>query len=590
MFGRLSPRALRPVHVVGVLALLVATGCDCAGERDPRRGTGDGGQVPEDDGGAPEYPDAGPADECGDGLDDDLDGEVDENCQCEPGSQQRCFAGDPALAGVGVCSWGVQDCASGLEFGTWDTCRGSGAPSDERCDGVDNDCDGETDEGCECLEGATRPCYSGEPGTADLGLCAAGIERCEVTATGSRWSGTCLGEEIPTTELCDGTFDEDCDGVIDEGCECGAGETRGCYGGPAGTSGRGVCRPGTQACVVGAGGVAGWGECAGAVLPGTEACTGGVDDDCDGAVDCADSDCETHSACCTPFDETVPIVPVDAEILFVVDRSGSMDWMDETGTQTRWQALSAAMNMVLPSVSDLPLGMLTFPLRDPAGGSEVRSCMVAASPEIPIAVGTGAMISARLIYADPRAGDTPTPAAIATARAYLAANPSPNPRFVVLATDGLPEPNCGATVSATVTAIQNLRTELGVDTFVLGFVGADNMGSTAGIPALRDALNQFADAGGRPRSGGALRYYEAGSAVAFESALRAILAAATDCSVDLSAPPARPGAIVVRQDGSVVPASGYSLSGTRLTFSGTYCTRIRSGAVTAISVSDSCGG
>src|SRR5690606_21168395 len=141
-----------------------------------------------------------------------------------------------------------------------------------------------------------------------------------------------------------------------EGCACAAGETRSCYGGPPGTSGTGVCRPGTQACVVGAGGIASWGECASAVLPGTEACTGGVDDDCDGAIDCADSDCATHPACCTPLDETVPIVPVDAEILFVVDRSGSMDWLDESGTQTRWQALSAAMNMVLPSISDLPLG------------------------------------------------------------------------------------------------------------------------------------------------------------------------------------------------------------------------------------------
>ncbi|UJR86170.1 vWA domain-containing protein [Sandaracinus amylolyticus] len=588
MSVRLFP--LPPCAVALSLITLLASGCDCAGERSPRRGAGDGGQqIPDDDGGG-EPRDGGPHDECGDGLDDDRDGRVDEDCQCTPGTQQRCFAGDPELAGEGACAWGVQDCASGLEFGTWDLCVGSGAPSDERCNGVDDDCDGETDEGCECPEDAVRPCYSGPAGTAEVGLCANGIERCELIDGGSRWSGECLGESLPATEVCDATFDEDCDGVIDEGCDCSAGDTRSCYGGPAGTRDVGLCRAGTQTCTV-TGGIAGWGACVGTTLPSAETCTGGRDEDCDGAIDCADLECDTHAACCTPFDDTVSIVPVDAEILFVVDRSGSMDWLEETGTQTRWQALTTAMNAVLPSITDLPLGMLTFPLRDPAGGNELRSCMVAASPEIPIAVGTGSTISARLVYADPRAGDTPTPAAIATARSYLAANPSTRPRFVVLATDGLPEPNCGATVASTVSAITSLRVDLGVETFVLGFVGPDGSGSAAGIPALRDALNMMADAGGRPRMGaGTLRYYEAVDAPAFERALRAILAAATDCAVDLSSAPPRPGSVVVRRDAVVVPASGYTLTGTRLELLGTHCDAIRSGAVSTISVTDSCGG
>ncbi|MCZ7677876.1 MAG: hypothetical protein M5U28_03475 [Sandaracinaceae bacterium] len=135
--------------------------------------------------------------------------------------------------------------------------------------------------------------------------------------------------------------------------------------------------------------------------------------------------------------------------------------------------------------------------------------MVATSPEIGLAHGTGPAIAARLIAADPRAGDTPTPDAFATVRSYLASTPTTRPRFVVLMTDGLPEPNCGATVPATVAAIADLRTSLGVETFVVGIVGPDSTGSMAGIPALRDALNMMADAGGRPRSG-TLRYYEGG--------------------------------------------------------------------------------
>ncbi|GAB4205399.1 MAG: hypothetical protein OHK0013_21260 [Sandaracinaceae bacterium] len=566
------------LSIVSLLVLTAAVlGCDCAGERVPR---------PMQDGG-PDQPDAffdiedgGPADPCGDGLDGDGDGQVDEGCTCEPGSQQRCYAGDPALAGAGACNWGMQDCvATGAEFGVWDVCTGAGVPTAERCNGVDDDCDGTTDEGCECLEGATRPCYSGTTGE-DVGECRGGIEECVVTTTGSRWSGICEGEVLPTSEDCDGLSDEDCDGLVDEGCACPVGMTRSCYGGPPGTMGVGICRGGTQTCSA-----SGWGACMGAITPATEACTGGRDEDCDGLADCADPACDTDPSCCTPFDESVPVVPSRVELLFVVDRSGSMDWPAVGTTRTRWQELRSAMDSVLPSLSDLPLGLLTFPLMD--GTSELRSCRVASTPDIGIALGTGPAISARLVVVDPRGGDTPTPDALATAEAYIRANPTTVPRFIVLATDGLPEPNCGATVPATVAAIENLRTTLGVDTFVLGFVGPTSTGDTSGIPALRDALNQMAVAGGRPRSG-TLRYYEAVDGPAFERSLRAILAAATDCGFDLGRSPERPDRVVVRQNGSIVPPGNYTITGSWLEITGTYCDAIRSGSVTTISVADTC--
>jgi hypothetical protein len=574
----LGMRRTLALSTLFLLALAPAVvGCDCAGEDDRLRRPDSGGGSTDPDAFFV-IEDGGEGDPCGDGFDGDRDGEVDEGCVCDPGAQQACFRGEPALAGIGECVWGVQDCATSGEFGVWDRCAGDGSPSTEVCDGVDNNCDGATDEGCECPEGATRDCYTGTRGEG-VGLCRGGTETCVFEGGGSAWSG-CEGEVLPGTESCDGIEDEDCDGLVDEGCTCTIGDTRSCYGGPPGTLGVGACRGGTQSCSD-----MGWGPCVGAVLPGSERCTGGIDEDCDGLADCADPLCEDDTACCTPFDDSVPVVPSSVELLFVVDRSGSMDYPAAGTSRTRWEELRTAMDTVLPLLGDLPIGLLTFPEMD--GTSESLSCRVASTPDIGIMLGAGGAISARLLVVDPRAGDTPTPAAIATVDAYIRTHPTTAPRFVVLATDGLPEPNCGATVAATVDAITTIRTSLGVDTFVLGFVGPDRSGDTSGIPALQAGLNEMAVAGGRPRAG-ALRYYEAVDGPAFERALRAILSAATDCAFELASAPPRPDRVTVRQNGVVVPTSRYTITGRRLEFSGVACDAIRSGTVMTISVSDGC--
>jgi len=129
-------------------------------------------------------------DEICDGLDNNCNGETDED-----------LTATPSTCGFGICaSEGVITCVDGSGV---DSCT-PGTPTDEVCDGLDNNCDGETDEAF-----------------PDLGnSCFAGVGACERVG-----SYICAGDKLstvcdaipgnPISETCNGS-DDDCDGITDE--------------------------------------------------------------------------------------------------------------------------------------------------------------------------------------------------------------------------------------------------------------------------------------------------------------------------------------------------------------------------------------
>jgi hypothetical protein len=318
----------------------------------------------------------------------------------------------------------------------------------------------------------------------------------------------------------------------------------------------------------------------------------------------------------------------DANLLLVVDRSGSMLQKPTGFAVKKWEAVSTALRDALtPVAGRTNLGLQLYPSREAASGNV---CAVATGPSaIDVPVGPGAETLDEILTAVSTtvpAGATPTGLALAEAHAYFttgAGRDLQGDKYVILATDG--GPNCGTATSCTaeqcttnidgscsagrnccdpatggsriscldesgVLAQLEALKSAGVKTFVVGIPGTEG---------YRTTLDRFAEAGGQVNTSGSTKYF-AVSAEGGVGGLTSVFAMITgelitSCRISLEDAAPDPEKINVYVDDVVVPRGGEngweldpSTTPPSIVIKGSTCEKVKTTGARAISVIYGC--
>ncbi len=243
------------------------------------------------------------------------------------------------------------------------------------------------------------------------------------------------------------------------------------------------------------------------------------------------------------------------DILIVLDRSNSMN--DDTKNQTctgdggfggrncglnsKWAKVTPAITEVVSETEmDVNWGLKFFP----DNSSSQDTCIVSDTAAVPIGPANGAAVASAIKGATDTMGGvlgyntTPTRSGMNGAVTYLKTLTTMNPKYVLLATDGLP--NCTASGGVgtmtddspgATTAVASALTA-GYKTFVVGI-------ATAGINADM-TLSNLANAGGLPRSGSPT-YYPVTSAAELADAIRKLITQVNTCTFQVGPTPTSDG-------------------------------------------------
>jgi hypothetical protein len=255
----------------------------------------------------------------------------------------------------------------------------------------------------------------------------------------------------------------------------------------------------------------------------------------------------------------------------------------------------AIEQVVMETEADVNWGLKFFP------DSTINSCTVSTTAAVPVGAGNaGAVASAIMASTSANGGvavgynNTPTRSGMAGATTYLQSVTTTNPKFILLATDGVPTCSAlgpgGMDDDAAAAAVAAANTA-GFKTFVVGI-------ATGGSADL--TLSRLANAGGLPRQG-MPSYYSVSSAADLAAAIRTFIGAANTCSFQIGPAPTDDGTtdvnrIVVYGDGREIKFDATHTNGYDYTDSthqsievhGSLCDQIKTGAIEDVSVNFIC--
>jgi hypothetical protein len=300
----------------------------------------------------------------------------------------------------------------------------------------------------------------------------------------------------------------------------------------------------------------------------------------------------TMDANCGATRNTAMRVPPD--LLLVFDRSGSMLEDPTTGDDcapaatcpSKWnQATTAVNTAVAGSQTTIRWGLKLF-------STNGNGCMVAPGAQVDVGLNTEPAIATALRAAGP-SGSTPTTMAMTLAGDYLASLTTPNPRFIVLVTDG--QPTCaggdgdGDDSPAAVAAVV-AQAARGYGTFVVGI-------ATSSVTMANTTLTQMSAAGMHARVG-TPNYYVVNNTAELVAALGKIGTQVGSCTFNLASAPPDPSNVVVLADGKIVPKDAqptdngwmYGAGMTSVTLTGSYCQDVMGGVTTNVETLFGCGG
>jgi von Willebrand factor type A domain. len=307
-----------------------------------------------------------------------------------------------------------------------------------------------------------------------------------------------------------------------------------------------------------------------------------------------DAEVPTEDANCGLSTNDLTRLP--AEVLLVLDNSGTMISSKMPSGLTRWVEAMNAFDQVLPATdANLNWGLMLYP-GPYTGSSNTGKCTVG-QVDVPVAPSNGATVMAAYrARAQNDTNATPTTATVNAAVAYLQQRTTSNPKYIVLATDG--EPNCASpgdtsvtaqTRDAAVNAIAASKAA-GIPVFVVGISTSGTTGSTT--------LDRMADAGGQALASSP-RYYSANTQAELVTAMGQISGKIASCLFTMASAPPDPANVAVKfSDGTVAlrdPAqtNGWNYTdstNTRIQLFGPPCDSVMNGTYTDVKILFGCPG